>query len=107
MTAPPHTRVVRPLGGMRDHSRALASGEATLRPAPLIRASLLAAGLTAVSMTGCDQGADIPLADAPRVAQPDPVPVEKLPKKDRPRVGSSARAALRFDPVKQHGGPPR
>jgi hypothetical protein len=60
----------------------------------------------AVSMTGCEQRADIPLVDAPRAAQPDPVAVEKLPQKDRPRVGSSARAALRFDPVKQHGGPP-
>jgi hypothetical protein len=78
-----------------------------LRSAPLVRASLLATGLVAVSMTGCEQRADIPLAEAPRVAQPDPVPVERLPKKDRPRVDSSARAALRFDPVKQHGGPPR
>lgn len=78
-----------------------------MRSAPLIRASLLAAGLTAVSMTGCEQRTDIPLAEAPRVVQPDPVPVEMLPKKDRPRVDSSARAALRFDPVKQHGGPPR
>ena len=78
-----------------------------MRSAPLIRASLLAAGLAVVSMTGCEQRADIPLAEAPRVAQPDPVPAEKLPKKDRPREDSSARAALRFDPVKQHGGPPR
>lgn len=78
-----------------------------MRSAPLIRASLLAAGLMAVSMTGCEQRADIPLAEAPRVTQPDPVPVEKLPKKDRPPNHSSARAALRFDPVKQHGGPPR
>jgi hypothetical protein len=78
-----------------------------LRSAPLIRASLIAAGLVALSMTGCEQRADIPLAEAPRVAQPDPVPLGELPKKDRPRVDSSARAALRFDPVKQHGGPPR
>jgi hypothetical protein len=78
-----------------------------LRAAPLFRASLLAAGLAAVLMTGCEQRADIPLAEVPRVAQPDPVPVEKLAKKDRPRKDSSARAALRFDPVKQHGGPPR
>jgi hypothetical protein len=78
-----------------------------LRFTLFIRAPLLAAGLMAVSMTGCEQRADIPLAEAPRVAQPDPVPVEKLPKKDRPRADSSARAALRFDPVKQHGGPPR
>ena len=78
-----------------------------MRPAPRIRAPLLAAGLVAVSMTGCEQRADIPLAEVPRVAQPDPVPVEKLSKKDRPREHSSAGAALRFDPVKQHGGPPR
>jgi hypothetical protein len=78
-----------------------------LRSAPLIRAWLLVAGLVAVPMTGCGQSDDILLAEAPRVAQPDPVPFEKLPKNDRPRVDSSARAALRFDPVKQHGGPPR
>jgi hypothetical protein len=78
-----------------------------LRFARLIRASLLAAGLAAVSLTGCDQRASIPLAEAPRVAQPDPVSIEKLAKEDRPRVDASARAALRFDPVKQHGGPPR
>jgi hypothetical protein len=78
-----------------------------LRSAPRIRALLLAVGLTTVLMTGCEQRADIPLAEVPRVAQPDPVPVEKLPKKDRPPENSSARAALRFDPVKQHGGPPR
>ncbi len=78
-----------------------------MRSAPLIRTSLLAAGLMTFSLTGCEQREDIPLAAAPRVAQPDPVPIEKLPKKDRPRENSSARAALRFDPVKQHGGPPR
>jgi hypothetical protein len=107
MPALSRPRVVRPPIDIRDHPRPIASGEATLQSARLIRASLLAAGLMAVSMTGCEQREVIPLAEAPRVAQPDPVPVEKLPKKDRPRVDASARAALRFDPVKQHGGPPR
>jgi len=78
-----------------------------LRPAPRTCVPLLAAGLMAVSMTGCEQRTDIPLAEVPRVAQPDPVPIEKLPKKDRPREDSSARAVPRFDPVRQHGGPPR
>jgi hypothetical protein len=73
-----------------------------LRP----RAALFLAGLVPVLVPGCESS-DVPLADVPRVAQPDPVPVDKLPKAQRPRKDSSARAALRFDPVKQHGGPPR
>jgi hypothetical protein len=78
-----------------------------LRPVLRPCAALLLAGLVAVLIPGCGEGTDLPLADVPRVAQPDPVPIEKLPKKERPRKDSSARAALRFDPAKQHGGPPR
>jgi hypothetical protein len=77
-----------------------------LRPAPRPRAARFLAGLILVLAAGCENH-EIPLADVPRAAQPDPVPIEKLPKKDRPRVDASARAALRFDPAKQHGGPPR
>ena len=83
-----------------------APGGSTLRPAPGPRAALLLAGLVPVLVPGCENHT-IPLADVPRAAQPDPVPIEKLPKEDRPRVDASARAALRFDPAKQHGGPPR
>ena len=77
-----------------------------MRSAPRPRATLFFASLVPVLVAGCESN-EVPLADVPQVAQPDPVPIEKLPKKDRPRVDASARAALRFDPVKQHGGPPR
>ncbi len=77
-----------------------------MRPAPRPGAAPFLAGLMPVLVAGCENH-EVPLADVPRATQPDPVPIEKLPKKDRPRVDASARAALRFDPAKQHGGPPR
>jgi hypothetical protein len=85
-----------------------AQGGSTLRPAPLHRAALFLAGLMSVPVAGggCENY-EVPLADVPRVAQPDPVPIDKLPRKDRPRVDASARAAMRLDRAKLHAGPPR
>ncbi len=75
-------------------------------PTPRPRAAPFRAGLVPVLVAGCEHH-EVPLAEVPRAARTDPVPTEKLPRKDRPRVAASARAALRFEPAEQHGGPPR
>lgn len=103
---------IRPSSGLRTRNMAPSrparpsQGESNLRSSMRFVSAALFAGLMSAVVGGCGS-TDIPLAEAPRVAQPDPVPIEKLPKNQRPPKFSSARAVLRFDPAKSHGGPPR
>lgn len=69
-------------------------------------ATLFFAGLVSAIGAGCGS-TEIPLADVPRVDQPEPVPIDQLPKEKRPPANSTAGAALRYDPEKFQGGPPR
>lgn|GEM_PF-4561486 len=61
----------------------------------------------AFSMWGIGSGCgsdEIKLADVPAVKQPDPVPIDKLPKNQRPPRYSSANAVLRMNPARFRGG---
>ena len=69
-------------------------------------ATFLFAGLVSAIGAGCES-TEIPLADVPRVDQPEPVPIDQMPKELRPPANSTAGAALRYDPEKFQGGPPR
>jgi hypothetical protein len=65
-----------------------------LRPRSRITVASLLSGLALALGAGCESS-DIPLADAPPASQPDPVPLDKLTKGQRPPKHSSAEAALR------------
>jgi hypothetical protein len=77
-----------------------------LRPRSRNTFASLFAGLALALGTGCTSS-DIPLADVPPASQPDPVPLDRLSKTQRPPKHSSAEAALRRQAQLSGGQSPR
>lgn len=50
----------------------------------------IVAGVIVGAVLGCGQGTEVKLADVPQTAIPPRKSIEELPKKDRPKAGSSA-----------------
>lgn len=70
-----------------------------------LRSLVVLGGAVSLWGTGLGCGSDeIPLADVPAVKQPEPVPIDKLPKGQRPPKYSSANAVLRMNPARFRRG---